>query len=68
MINEFNTRHDSEVVKVRYTVKFEKDIPCVQQSWETREDMIERIADELFDSNGEAIDGDVKDIDNVEEI
>lgn len=59
---------DVEEVKVRYTVKFEKVVPCVQQSWETREDMIDRIADQLFYNNGEAIDGDIKDIEDVEEV
>ncbi|WP_337227906.1 hypothetical protein [Staphylococcus succinus] len=59
---------DEEIVKIRYTVKFEKDIPCTQRPHETREDMIERIGDKLFYDNGEAIDGRVLDIDDIEEM
>lgn len=66
MSEKYNANHEN--IKIRYTVKFEKTVPCVQQSWETREDMIEHIADELFYDNGSAIDGEIKDIDNVEEI
>lgn len=61
-------RPNEEIVKVKYTVKFEKDIPCTQRRHETREDMIERIADKLFYDNGEAIDGRVLDVDDVEEM
>lgn len=61
-------RYEPREIKLRYTVKFEKTVYGSQKPNETHEDMIDRLADDLFYNNGEAIEGVVKDIDNVEEI
>lgn len=59
---------NDEVVTLQYTVKFKKEMPCRQGRYETRDDMIERLADELFYNQDRAIEGEIVDLDNFEEI
>lgn len=56
-----------ETVTIRYTVKFEKRVTDSQKKHETRQDFIDRIADDLFKQPNDYTDGTVIDIDNVEE-
>ncbi|PTJ85098.1 MULTISPECIES: hypothetical protein [Staphylococcus] len=56
-----------ETVTIRYTVKFEKRVTERQKNNETRQDFIDRIADDLFKHPNDYTDGTVIDIDNVEE-
>ena len=54
-----------EKVRIRYTIDFEKKIPLNLKPYETIDDYIEEIADDIFYNTDDWLDGDVRDIDNV---
>lgn len=56
-----------ETVTLRYTVKFEKRIKAAQGKYETRQNFIDRIADNLFKHENDYTDATVLGTENVEE-
>lgn len=56
-----------ETVTLRYTVEFEKRIKAAQGKYETRQNFIDRLADNLFKHENDYTDATVLGIANVEE-
>jgi len=56
-----------ETITLRYTVEFEKRIKAAQGKYETRQNFIDRIVDNLFEHENDYTDATVLGIENVEE-
>lgn len=56
-----------ETVTLRYTVEFEKRIKAKQRRHESRQNFIDRIADNLFEHENDYTDATVLGIENIEE-
>lgn len=58
---------NEEQIKMRYTIKMEATLYGTQRPQESREDFIDRLADNIFYGRVDALDGQVRDITDFEE-
>ncbi|WP_057510424.1 hypothetical protein [Staphylococcus simulans] len=55
-----------ETMRMQYTITFEKDVPVLLKKHEELADVEEQVIERIFRNAKEHIDGEIKQIDNIE--